>query len=118
LVHCPTGLDKIQALRKCRHGRSVCGIVEHLEAVSVVGCHDRIERYLDFGINTGVDQAKRLDSQWCSTKITRVDKVILLVEVVGKGGYPMSSVRLAPDAELLFVARIARETMHLSAATE
>jgi hypothetical protein len=118
LVHCSTSLDEVQTLRKCRHGRSVCGIVEDLETVSVVGCHDRIEWYLGFSIDTSVDQAKRLDSQWCSTEITRVDTVILFVEVVGKGGYPMSSVRLAPDAELLFVARIARETMHLSAATE
>jgi hypothetical protein len=118
LVYCSASLDKVQALRKRRHGRSICGIVEDLETVSVVGCHDRIERYLGFGIDTSIDQAERLNSQWCSTEITRVDTVILLVEVVGKGGHPMSSVRLAPDAELLFVARIARETMHLSAATE
>jgi hypothetical protein len=112
LVHCPTGLDEVQALGKSRHRRSICGIVEDLEAVSVISSHDRVKGDLGLGVDTGVDEAERLDSQRCPAQITSADTIVLLIEIVGKGGYPMPSVRLSPDAELLFVTSVTRETMY------
>ena len=63
LIDSPTSLDEIQALRKSCHGGSICRVVEDLEAIGVVGSHDRVEWNLSLGVNASVDQAKRFDGQ-------------------------------------------------------
>jgi hypothetical protein len=47
--------------------------------------------------------------------VARADEVVLLVEVVGKGRNPMTSIRLSPNTEALLVACIARKAVFSSA---
>jgi len=55
LINSPTGLDEVQTLRKSCHGGSICRIVEDLEAIGIIGSHDRVEWNLDLGVNASVD---------------------------------------------------------------
>jgi hypothetical protein len=50
---------------KCRDGRSVCGFVEDVEVISVVGSHGMMKGHFSSAADTGNHQVKRLDSQLC-----------------------------------------------------
>lgn len=105
------GFGHVQALWYSRHRIGVGGVVEDLDPVSVVCCHDRIEGDLSLCIDTSIDQAERFNGERCRVESARVDTVVLLVEVIGKGRNPVTAIRLSPDAELLFVTCISREAV-------
>jgi len=63
LTDSSTGLDEVQALGKSCHGGSICRVVEDLEAIGIIGSHDRVEWNLSLGVNASVDQAKGFDGQ-------------------------------------------------------
>ena len=90
--HLSASPAQVQALWDSSNSGSISRVVEQLDAVSVVSCHDRILGHLSLSINACVDQTKCIDVQGLADRFAGADALILSVEVVGKGGSVVPSV--------------------------
>lgn len=114
--HGSTGRGKVPTHWQCRHSRLVGSFVDCLDSVCIVRGELWVKGHLGVDVDTCVDQAKGVEMELdrVRAKVSRRDKVVLLIEEVGECWAIVTSIRFGPDGELVVIWLVLGETATMS----
>jgi hypothetical protein len=113
----PACRSHILACRRCGDSRGILGVVDGLNAVGVVVSELGEEYHLCVNVDAGVDETDSIEMEWDGGGVLEVasgNLVVLLHEVVGCIGAPVSTVRLTPDTEAVIQRPVFGKPAHIS----